>query len=107
MGHRVGHQPCTPFGNRDIRGEIHVPDSCALDRFISHLIMHGILEKMGHGLFGRWQTRFFRMENFSLLYFESETETDGAHSKTIDLRQLKSCGFGSPQQRELCLPESR
>jgi hypothetical protein len=56
--------------------------------------MDGWVEKKGSGMFARWQSRFFRLDPFALLYYEAEV--GGDPKDIVDLRQTMGAGFGDP-----------
>jgi hypothetical protein len=58
--------------------------------------MNGYLEKRGSGFMRSWQRRFFRMDNFTLFYFESE-EDQSEPKDAIDLRRTLSVGRGEKE----------
>ncbi len=64
--------------------------------------MEGWLEKKGTGMFARWQKRYWRLDVWSLQYFESETDMDT--KDILDLKRTQGCGFGDPN-RQMAAPE--
>jgi hypothetical protein len=62
--------------------------------------MNGYLEKLGSGLFGSYQKRYFRMDNFNLVYFEKESDAADGAKDVIDLHTVLHTGSGEKNKGE-------
>ena len=68
------HQTCGSYGIFEVQGNVLVMcHSTSVCSCLTHLLKYaGHLEKLGSGLFGRWQKHFFKLNNHHLVYYKSQ-----------------------------------